>query len=94
MAIKAVFENIDLASGGVAKSAENVRNLLDQLGRDLAPLMNDWGGTAQTLYREKQAQWDKLAVELQEIQQLIAKHLSDSANSYRETDLICSRAWS
>ena len=91
--IKAVFDSIDSAGGSVNQSAERVQGLLDQLGRDLGPLMQDWGGNAYSLYAEKQAQWNKLAQELQDIQRLIAKHMIDSAQGYRDTDLICAKTW-
>ncbi|MGH3515917.1 MAG: WXG100 family type VII secretion target [Haloechinothrix sp.] len=84
MSINVNYGALQVASDDIKSTTTQVNGILDQLKSDIAPLVNTWEGEAQTAYREKQAQWDQAAEDINKVLASIGTAVNDALGRYQE----------
>ena len=73
---------LEAATVQLGQHHESFVEILNDLQRDLAPLMDTWSGSARDLYVEKQGQWNAAADDLATLLRSIVKVTGDAHTNY------------
>lgn len=92
-AIKYQFGEIEAASGDIRSTSARIGNELDDLKRQLRPMVDSWEGEASTAYQAAQAQWDSAALELNTILNTIANTLQEGNNNMSDINRRAAASW-
>jgi 6 kDa early secretory antigenic target len=84
----------------IAEASQNVNNTsnllnqkLDDLQRQLQPLVSDWTGTAAENYQAKQRQWNQAQQQLTQVLSAIGKVLEQAHDSYSSVEKSNAATW-
>jgi early secretory antigenic target protein ESAT-6 len=91
--IKVNFGGLEQGANDIASSASKIQGALDQLKRDLAPLVNNWTGEASTLYQQHQGKWDQAAADLQQVLASIGAAVRTANEDYRDGERNNANVW-
>ena len=91
--IKVTFAELGAAQSVVAGTAARISGRLEDLKRELAPLVATWEGQAATDYATRQAQWDAAAADLAAVLARIGTALGKADDGYREVEQANARRW-
>lgn len=86
MAMKVDYNTIHTAAEDCRSTGGELEALFGQLKSDLAPLVNTWGGDAQTAYLAAQTEWDNKFEELKQLLAQVAGVLPQLADGYQATE--------
>ncbi|GAA1877610.1 hypothetical protein GCM10009836_68770 [Pseudonocardia ailaonensis] len=91
--IKVTFAELAAAQSAVAGTAQRINAQLDDLERELAPLVATWQGQAATDYAARQRQWDAAAADLTAVLARIGAALGQADQGYRQVEAANARRW-
>lgn len=84
----------------IAEASQNVNNTsnllnqkLDDLQRQLQPLVSDWTGNAAENYQAKQRQWNSAQQQLTQVLSAIGKVLEQAHESYSSVEKSNAATW-
>lgn len=92
-AIKYQFGEIEASSGDIRSTSARIGSELDDIKRQLQPMVESWEGDASTAYQAAQAQWDQAAAELNQILSTIADTLSEGNNNMSDINRRAAASW-
>jgi WXG100 family type VII secretion target len=75
-------EDMDTLVQLLAKASENIDQRLAQLERNSAGHLAQWSGHAQTAYAEQKANWDRAALQMNELLVQASSTLSSVTQNY------------
>jgi WXG100 family type VII secretion target len=84
--IQVNFEGLDTGSANMSASYSRIDDILNNLESKLNGIRERWDGHAQAAYSEAQAQWDKLAQELNDLLRIASQRVAASGQNYLQTD--------
>ncbi|HSV66261.1 MAG TPA: WXG100 family type VII secretion target [Mycobacteriales bacterium] len=82
MDVRVSFDALSVGHSEVVAVFKSLTDTLEQLNRDLQPMVSSWTGAAQTAYHEKQSQWNSAADNLATILSQIGTSVRDSHDNY------------
>ncbi|WP_181781057.1 WXG100 family type VII secretion target [Pseudonocardia pini] len=91
--IRVTFGELAAAQTAVAGTAARIAGRLDDLKRELAPLVGTWEGQAATDYAARQRQWDAAAADLAAVLARIGGALGQANEGYRQVEQANARRW-
>jgi early secretory antigenic target protein ESAT-6 len=91
--IKVSFAGLSQGAADIGRSASMIQSHLDQLKRDLQPLVHDWTGTAAEAYQHHQSEWDKAATDLQQVLASIGTAVSRAGEDYADGERNNANRW-
>jgi 6 kDa early secretory antigenic target len=91
--IKVTFAELANAQTAVAGTAARITTSLDDLKRELAPLVATWEGQAATDYTARQRQWDAAAADLAAVLGRIGTALGTANDGYRQVEKANTQRW-
>ncbi|MEJ8280259.1 WXG100 family type VII secretion target [Pseudonocardia spirodelae] len=84
--IKVTFSALETASADVAATTARITAQLEDLRRDLAPVVSTWTGEAAATYQASQQKWDASAEGLTATLGTIGRLVGQAGQSYRATE--------
>src|SRR4051812_20825301 len=84
--LRVEFGALQHGSDAITTALRNLRQQLEQVERDAAPLVATWQGDAQQAYQQRQTRWREAADHLSVMLQDIKKALDESAADYVRTE--------
>ncbi|SDE88892.1 WXG100 family type VII secretion target [Pseudonocardia oroxyli] len=93
MEIRVTFAELAAAQTAVAGTAASIAARLDDLRRELAPLVATWEGRAATDYAARQRQWDTAAADLAAVLARIGTALGRANDGYRQVEQANAQRW-
>lgn len=91
--ILVTFASIAEASQNVNSTYNTLNTKLDDLHKQLQPIVQDWTGAAAENYQAKQAQWTQAQQELGQVLQQIAQVLEAAHDAYMQTETANKNTW-
>jgi ESAT-6 family protein len=91
--IKVSFAGLSQGASDIGRSASMIQSHLDQLKRDLQPLVTNWTGTASENYQHFQGEWDKAAADLQQVLASIGTAVSRAGEDYADGERNNANRW-
>jgi early secretory antigenic target protein ESAT-6 len=91
--IRVTFAELAAARTAVAGTAARITGRLDDLRRELSPLVATWEGEAATDYAARQKQWDAAAADLTAVLARIGDALGRAEEGYRHVEQANARRW-
>lgn len=73
-------------SADVIAAARAIESRLDNLESELAPLKNDWTGSAKQAYADAKAKWDQAMTEMIALLEQAGRNVETSNDDYRAAD--------
>lgn len=92
-AIKYQFGDIEAASGDIRSTSARINTELEDLKRQLQPMIETWEGDSSAAYQAAQAQWDQAALELNTILSTISTTLSEGNNNMSDINRRAAASW-
>ena len=83
MEIKVNFGQLSQGASDLQQTASKIQQELDELESMLKPLVATWEGSAQEAYRAAQEEWDKAAMNMQEICAKMGMAVNAANDSYQ-----------
>jgi 6 kDa early secretory antigenic target len=93
MEIRVTFAELAAAQTAVAGTASSIAARLEDLKRELAPLVATWEGRAATDYAARQRQWDAAAADLAAVLARIGGALGQANDGYQQVEQANARRW-
>lgn len=84
--IKVTFSALETASADTVATTARITSQLEDLRRQLAPMVATWTGDAAATYRASQQKWDTSAAELTTTLGTIGKLVGQAGQNYRATE--------
>lgn len=91
--IKYQFGDIDAAAADIQSSSGRIASELDDLKRQLQPMIEAWEGDSSAAYQAAQAQWDSAAAELNTILSTISTTLAEGNNNMSDINRRAAASW-
>ncbi|HEY2207391.1 MAG TPA: WXG100 family type VII secretion target [Pseudonocardia sp.] len=91
--IMVTFGELASAQQSVAGTVQRMNSQLDELKRQLAPLVTGWTGEAATDYRVRQRQWDASAADLNQVLARIGVALGHANEGYQQVERANASRW-
>lgn len=91
--ILVTFAAIAEASQNVNNTSNLLNSKLDDLQRQLKPLVADWQGQASENYQAKQRQWNQAQQQLTQVLAAIGKVLEQAHESYSSVEKSNAATW-
>jgi len=91
--IKVSFAGLQQGAVDIGNSAKAIDTHLDQLKKDLQPLVSTWTGTASENYQAFQGEWDKAAADLQQVLASIGTAVSRAGDDYADGERNNANRW-
>jgi early secretory antigenic target protein ESAT-6 len=91
--IKVSFAGLSQGAADIGRSASMIQSHLDQLKRDLQPLVHDWTGHAADMYQGHQRDWDQAAADLQQVLASIGTAVSRAGEDYADGERNNANRW-
>jgi len=91
--IKVSFAGLSQGAADIGRSASMIQSHLDQLKKDLQPLVQDWTGSASEAYQHHQGEWDKAAADLQQVLASIGTAVSRAGEDYADGERTNTNRW-
>jgi len=91
--IRVTFAELAAAQTAVAGTAARINGQLEDLRRELAPLVATWQGQAAADYAVRQRQWDSAAADLTAVLARIGTALGRADDGYRQVEQANARRW-
>ena len=85
MTIYVEHDKLEAAAKDFGKRHQSLQDILDKLEAGLAPLVGSWEGSAQAMYVEKKAAWEKASRDLSELLKAIGALTHDAHLGYLDT---------
>ncbi|MBC8093500.1 MAG: WXG100 family type VII secretion target [Pseudonocardia sp.] len=92
--IKVSYATLLAAQADIRASLAGIKEKLDTLERNLAPIAAGWTGEASQFYRDKQRQWDTAAEELSALLGTIGTAVGQAHDNYVDGERSVTRMWS
>ncbi len=86
-------DKLAAAADDFGKRHQSLQDLLDKLEAGLAPMVGSWEGTAQAMYVEKKAAWERAARDLATLLAEIKKLTHDAHHGYVDTVATNLKMW-
>jgi ESAT-6 family protein len=80
------FGELEAARHSIQTTWANISQQLEDLKRDLRPLVDTWTGDASTAYQADQAKWDRSAADLNQVLNQIGVALGTSNQNYQASE--------
>ncbi len=91
--IKVTFSQLAATQDQVRNTVSNIGNQLTDLKSYLNPLVQTWSGVAAENYNALQAQWDRAAVDLNQVLSAIGTALGNANEGYQSTEKSNASRW-
>ncbi|GAB3942378.1 WXG100 family type VII secretion target [Corynebacterium tapiri] len=91
--IKYQFGEIDNAAADIRSTSARIGSELEDLKRQLQPMISTWEGESSTAYQAAQAQWDSAALELNTILSTISDTLAEGNNTMSDINRRAAASW-
>jgi len=78
---------LDTAAEDMRRTVRDIDDRLNRLEQELAPLRNDWAGSAQQAYRVAKSRWDRAIQEMRDLLDETSRTVQQSNADYRAADL-------
>lgn len=92
--IKYQFGEIAAAASDINATSVRIGGQLDDLKRQLQPMVQTWEGDSAAAYNQAQAQWDSAASELNTILATISRTLSEGNDRMSDINRRAAASWS
>jgi WXG100 family type VII secretion target len=86
-------EDMDALVQLLAKASENIDQRLSQLERSSAGHLAQWSGHAQSAYAEQKANWDRAALQMNELLVQASSTLGSVTRNYVEVEQSNLKKW-
>lgn len=91
---KVNFAAVDTAAADIRQSGRGIRDRLDRLDQDLAPLRADWTGAASEAYTQAKDQWTRAITEMNQLLDEIGQAVGNSGSGYGDMEKSTTQMWS
>lgn len=91
--IKVNFEGMANGQQGIANSYNQLVRTLDDLERDLQPMVGEWTGAAKDAYYQQKKAWDEAANSLSVLLNSIGKAVGDANDNYQSAERAATNTW-
>jgi len=78
-------DKLDAAATDFGKRHQSLEHILDTLEAGLAPMVGSWEGSAQAMYMEKKAAWERASRDLTALLKAIGTLTHDTHLGYLDT---------
>lgn len=92
-AIRYQFGDIEAASGDISSTSARINSELEDLKRQLQPMIETWEGDSSVAYQAAQAQWDSAALELNTILATISTTLAEGNANMSDINRRAAASW-
>ncbi|HET8993110.1 MULTISPECIES: WXG100 family type VII secretion target [unclassified Rhodococcus (in: high G+C Gram-positive bacteria)] len=82
------FGGIDDLHAGLSTLQKNMNDTLDSIARQVAPLIETWGGDAQETYRGTQERWNQAQLGLNQVLFEINTAVAGGNDRMRDTEVL------
>lgn len=86
MDVQVNFDALSTGHGDVMGVYKALTDTLDQLEKDLNPMVSTWSGGAREAYYQKKQQWDQAAAGLAQILNQIGSAVASSHDNYQAAE--------
>jgi ESAT-6 family protein len=87
-------DKLEAAAADFGKRHQALHEILEKLEAGLAPMVGSWEGSAQAMYVEKKAAWDRAAGDLAALLASIRQLTADAHQGYVSTVATNVQMWS
>ena len=87
------FANIGQAADDITGTAKRIDGILDDLTKDLQPLVTEWEGESATSYQAAQKKWDDSAQDLNYVLGEVARAVRDSNDRMSQINTNAANSW-
>ncbi len=91
--IKVVFGELENARNSIQTTGTNISREMEDLKRYLQPMVQTWTGEAASAYQAHQAQWDRAALDLNQVLNQIGVALGTSNENYQVGEAANKARW-
>jgi early secretory antigenic target protein ESAT-6 len=91
--IKVSFAGLAQGAADIGRSASMIESHLEQLKRDLQPLVNTWTGEAKENYDAHQAKWNQAAADLKQVLSAIGTAVGRAGEDYADGERNNAARW-
>ncbi len=91
--IKVTFAELGNAHTDIASSASRINSQLDDLKGYVARLAATWDGDAAMAYRQKQQEWDRAALGINDVLRKIGRAVDEANLNYQTTETANAGRW-
>ncbi|MDO5077056.1 WXG100 family type VII secretion target [Corynebacterium sp.] len=91
--IKYSFGEIQNAAADIQTTSASIDTILNDLKRQLEPMVETWEGESALAYQAAQAQWDNAAAELNSILATIASAVSEGNDRMGDVNRRAAASW-
>lgn len=91
--IKVVFGELENARNSIQTTWTNISREMEDLKRYLQPMVQTWTGEAASAYQAHQAQWDRAALDLNQVLNQIGVALGTSNENYQVGEAANKARW-
>ena len=88
------FNGVDDVVSELAKISQDLLTELQTLETKVSGQLSTWSGAAQDEYRTRKAEWDKAALQMQEVLTVGATTLGNVNMNYLDTEKLVLKSWS
>jgi 6 kDa early secretory antigenic target len=92
--ILVTFGELENAQSSIRTTWTNISREMEDLKTYLKPMVDTWTGDAAIAYNARQARWDRLAADLNQVLNQIGVALGTSNQNYHEGEAANTRRWS
>jgi WXG100 family type VII secretion target len=80
------FEGLGQGSAGVMATHQALQGTLDDLERQLEPMINTWTGEAKEAYFQQKQKWDSASAALADILRQMGRELDNANGNYQAAE--------
>jgi len=91
--IKVTFESLQSGQQGIARTYSSLVATLEDLEKNLAPMVSTWTGTAQAAYHEQKTKWDTAAANLSQVLNQIGQAVGHAHENYTAAEAAARNNW-
>lgn len=92
--ILVTFGELEHAQSSIRTTWTNINREMEDLKTYLKPMVDTWSGDAAIAYHARQARWDQLAADLNQVLSSIGVALGTSNQNYQDGEAANMRRWS
>jgi WXG100 family type VII secretion target len=91
--IKVTFGSLQEGQQGIARTYSALVGTLEDLERQLAPMVSTWTGGAQQAYHEQKTKWDTAAANLSQVLNQIGQAVAGAHENYTAAESAATNNW-
>lgn len=92
--IKVHFDSLSSGAAGITASYRALQSTLEDLQRQLAPMVATWQGSAQEAYHQRKTEWEQASAAMATILSQMGNAVSQAHENYTQAEAANQRIWS